>query len=198
MQIKTSPTRMQLLLLKKRLDLAKRGHKLLKDKLDGLVIEFLNVKKEFLHTYESLTPSIRNAFQKSIIGVSLSLDNQSKIFEEEISDIDVQSIDKNIMGVRIKKYAISATDKPILILEGRSVEFYEAARNFKNLLPKLIDLATALNTLKKLSKQIYETKRRVNALEYVLIPELTKSVKGIKLKLEEAERSSRVVLLKMY
>ena len=197
MRIRVNPTRMQLLLLKKRLELAKRGHKLLKDKLDGLVVEFLSAKKNFINDYEALTVPLREVFRKAIVGSALTTPQNRKSFDFEKSDLEIAVINKNIMGTNIKEYSLSFTDRPIAFLSGRSALFYQSAIEFKNILPKLVELASRFNALKILSKQIYETRRRVNALEYVLIPELTKTAKSIRFKLEENERSSRTVLIKM-
>lgn len=197
MRIRVNPTRMQLVLLKRRLALARRGHKLLKDKLDGLVVEFLSTKKEFTKFHDRIETPLRQVFARSAAASALSAQNHLQAFPEETSAIEAKVIYKNIMGISIPRYELSFSDKDPGRLAGRSIEFFEAARDFRKILPELVEFSSLLETLKLLSRQIMETRRRVNALEYILIPELAKTAKSIRMKLEEAERSARTVLLKL-
>lgn len=183
--------------MKRRLDLAKRGHKLLKDKLDGLVAEFLSAKKRFSRFYDRLETPLRRLFARSASASALSLQSHLIASGEETSVLDIKASYRNVMGISLPHYEPSFSDREPERLAGRSIEFFEAARDFKRILPELLDFAAQLESLKLLSKQITETRRRVNALEYILIPELSKTAKSIRMKLEEAERSSRTVLLKM-
>ncbi len=197
MRIRVNPTRMQLVLLKRRLELAKRGHKLLKDKLDGLVAEFLSQKKRFMRFHDRIEGPLKSVFLNAAYASALSLREHLPASPEETARLDVQASYRNIMGISIPKYSVTLKDREPERLSGRSVEFFESARDFKKLLPDLVDFASLLETLRLLSRQIMETRRRVNALEYILIPELTKTARSIRMKLEEAERSSRTVLIKM-
>lgn len=197
MRIRVNPTRMQLVLIKRRLDLSKRGHKLLKDKLDGLVVEFLSAKKEFLESHDMLESPLRRVFQSAAAASALSLQKHLPASHEEISVPEITASYKNIMGISIPRYTLSYLEREPELLSGRSSEFFESARDFRKLLPDLVDFASRLEALLLLSKQIMETRRRVNALEYILIPELSKTARSIRMKLEEVERSSRTVLIKM-
>lgn len=159
MRIRVSPTRMQLLRLRRRTELARRGHKLLKDKLDGLVQKFYGIKNKYLSLYEKMEPRLVRVFFKSIMASSLS----SPDFSEMLS----------------------------------TSELNEARNGFSEILPELIELTSLSRTLRTLASQIIETRRRVNALEYILIPELERNLKFIRMKLAELERGTRVVLLKI-
>lgn len=194
MQIKISATRQQLLLLAKRLKLARRGHKLLKDKLDGLVQKFFGIKSEYEELYASIEKELTNTFKKSVIGYSLSWPEEVK---DEITAF-VEVSQKNIMGVKTEEYTLSFKGEKnpqskILMAS----ELVEAQEEFDASLPKMVELAAKSFSLRLMAEQIIETRRRVNALEYVLIPELEKASAGIKMKLSELERSSQVTLLKI-
>jgi len=188
---------MQLVLLKRRLALARRGHKLLKDRPDGLVVEFLSTKKEFTRFHDKIETPLRQVFARSAAASALSAQNHLRALAGETSELEAKVTYKNIMGISIPRYELSFYDKDPDRLAGRSIEFFEAARDFKRVFPELVEFSSLLETLKLLSRQIMETRRRVNALEHILIPELSKTAKSIKMKLEESERSSRTVLLKL-
>ncbi|MFA5103906.1 MAG: V-type ATP synthase subunit D [Candidatus Margulisiibacteriota bacterium] len=197
MKIKVNATRMQLLLLKRRSELARRGHKLLKDKLDGLVQRFLSTKKEYVELYEKLEPLLGGIFSKSSAATSFSLPHDLDPGRDEITALEIKTSSKNIMGVIIPNYHLEAEQKVPALTAGRSVELFEAVKIFSKILPDLVTMASRDKAVRLLAKQIIETRRRVNALEYILIPELFRNAKEIRMKLEEYERSSRTVLLKL-
>lgn len=150
---------MQLLRLRRRVELARRGHKLLKDKLDGLVQRFLGIKKQYLALHEKLEPRLLRIFLKSVLSSALSHPSFGELLT--------------------------------------TAEHKEAVDGFSEVLPELIKLASLVKSLRQLAAQIIETRRRVNALEYILIPELERNVKLIRMQLSELERGTRVVLLKL-
>ncbi len=193
MRIRVNPTRMQLLRLRRRVELARRGHKLLKDKLDGLVQKFLGIKKEYLAVHEKLEPRLMHVFLKSVLSSAL---NPPGVLQES-SRASVETSLKNIMGVRIPSYRLTVEGKPAYSDLLATAELGEAVNGFSGVLPELVDLAALSRALRLLATQIIETRRRVNALEYVLIPELDRNVKLIRMKLSELERGTRVVLLKL-
>jgi len=197
MKIKVSATRMQLLLLKRRLELARRGHKLLKDKLDGLVQRFLSTKKEYVELYDRISPRLSGIFLSSSAASALSLPRELNPGAKEIPALTIKTDSKNIMGVVIPEYRLEAEAKTPLITAGRSVELFESVKGFSEILSDLVNMASRDKAVRLLAKQIIETRRRVNALEYILIPELSRNAKETRMKLEEYERSSRIVLLKL-
>lgn len=197
MKIKVSATRMQLLLLKRRLELARRGHKLLKDKLDGLVQRFLSTKKEYEELYERTAPRLSGIFLSSSAASALSLPHELAPAAKEIPALTIKTDSKNIMGVIIPSYHLEPEARGPLVTAGRSAELFEAVKGFNEILPDLVNMASRDKAVRLLAKQIIETRRRVNALEYILIPELSRNAKETRMKLEEYERSSRIVLLKL-
>jgi len=187
---------MELLRLRRRLELARRGHKLLKDKLDGLVQRFFSIKNAYLALHEKLEPDLVHIFSKSVMSSALS---HPQSFEEEFlkrGEAAVETSTKNIMGIKIPAYQLSLGAKPSYAPLLATVEFGEALSGFTQALPALVDLAAASKALRLIATQIIETRRRVNALEYILIPELGRNVRLIRMQLSERERSTQVVLLK--
>jgi len=189
---------MQLLRLKGRLALAYRGHKLLKDKLDGLVQRFFGIKKEYLDLYHKMEPELIQIFTQSVLSSALS---HPKVMEDLASSNKtaiVSASAKNIMGVKIPEYTLKfegeeAKSSRLLA----SSEFFHSRKAFAGLLPELIKMAALSRALQLMAREIIETRRRVNALEYVLIPELERNLKLIRMKLSELERGAQVTLLKI-
>lgn len=197
MRIRVNPTRMELLRLRRRVELAKRSHKLLKDKLDGLIQKFLSIKQDYLDLYAKLEPQLAHVFLKSVMSSALS--HPQALAEGSLTQaqVSVETSIKNIMGVRIPSYNLKIEGKPSSKSLLATVELGEALDGFSKILPELVNLAALSKSLRLISTQIIETRRRVNALEYILIPELEKKVRLIRMKLSELERGAKVVLLKI-
>lgn len=195
MRIKVNPTRIELLRLRRRVELARRGHKLLKDKLDGLMQRFLSIRKDYLGLHKILEPRLIHIFLKSVLASALS--PPQALATSSPAQAEVETKVENIMGVRIPSYNLKMEGEPSFELLLATVELAEARRGFSSILPELVRLAALSRALRLIAAQIIETRRRVNALEYVLIPELVRNVQNIRLQLNERERSARVVLLKI-
>ncbi|MBU0573238.1 MAG: V-type ATP synthase subunit D [Candidatus Margulisiibacteriota bacterium] len=199
MKQKINPNRMELLRLQQKIIMAQRGHKLLKDKLDGLVQNFLGLSKE----YQSLLPPVENelsqVFTFSIIATGL-LDKtvQDETLKTAKASLDVNVQQKNIMGVRVPLYSVSRSGDPMAYDKGSTpAELDETLFRFSDMLDRLVRLAQLNKTLELMASEIGEVRRRVNALEYVLIPELKSNERFIKMKLNELELSNRVTLFKI-
>ncbi len=198
-----NPTRMELSKLKKKLFTAQKGHKLLKDKHDGLMRQFLDLKEEAL--------SIRKRVEESLIlSQSYFLEAQSSMQEGAISSalmtnkksIEIEVTEKNIMGVRLPLYKIDSSffESDASLPYGfyfTAWELDNAQREFKKIIPDLIKMAEIEKSCILMANEIEKTRRRVNALEYVLIPSYKATIRYIKLHLEENERSTITRLLKI-
>ena len=133
---------MQLLLLSKRLKLARRGHKLLKDKLDGLVQRFFKLKSEYQDLYHDLEPRLAKIFRKAVFGTALS--PQSVLDEIGKSEVKAKlsAAVHNIMGVKIREYSVDVSGKaPRLSKIITPSELHDSHTEFTDLLPKLLSLA---------------------------------------------------------
>lgn len=194
MKIKVNPTRMELLKLKKRINVAKRGHKLLKDKEEQLLIEFRKlvkivkkerekIEEEFIEFCKKILV-IRANFDKSKWESFLSLpfiNFEYSLVKKRIYNIPVTEINVDLKGEFISDY-FKTPEVNLLIRDGFRI------------LKGLFYLYELENKLYSFAEEIERTRRRVNALEYVIIPNLEDAIKYIQIKLDEYERSSLTIL----
>ena len=201
MQLNVNPTRMELNKLKKRLALAKRGHKLLKDKLDGLVQRFLKLVKDYNNLKDDADQKMSALFCELVISSALtSPPLLEKITSFGFTPLNLLANHKNIMGVKLVEYELENFQEEIsLAFADRAVpsQLIATVKEFYKFLPEFIKIANIGRTLEEMALSIIEIKRRVNALEYILIPELEAATKYIRMKLSESERSTLVRLMKV-
>ncbi|OGC36792.1 hypothetical protein A2311_02010 [candidate division WOR-1 bacterium RIFOXYB2_FULL_48_7] len=197
MRLKINPTRMQLLRLRRRIDLARRGHQLLQDRLDGLLQNFFRLKDDYLQLHARLEPELTKIFLTTVMGSALSHPKAFDPANQKKAQAEVAKTQTNIMGVKTVQWQLKQEGDPSYNELVATGELMAAAGQFSQRLPELVRLAGLSQTLKAVASQIIETRRRVNALEYILIPELARNVKLIKIKLAELERSTKVVLIKL-
>jgi V/A-type H+-transporting ATPase subunit D len=187
-----SPTRMDLLDIRKKLVLAEKGHKLLEEKRDALVEKFFGI----IHTRNELVEQLNNDFKESfqsLIEAQMLL-GEKKVEEisyvtPELDEIDIGT--DNIMGVKIPKMNqenITTDIQPSYSFIETCSKLDDAQQDFRHLLKKLIKLADLEGGIKSLAVDIEKTKRRVNVLENNLIPKLLATRKYIEMQLEERER----------
>ncbi|HBT48902.1 MAG: V-type ATP synthase subunit D [Caldanaerobacter subterraneus] len=201
MVIRVNPTRMELLSLKKRLVTAKRGHKLLKDKQDELVKKFLDMVKQNRALREEVERELIDAFRSFTMARSQMPAN---VVEESLmipsAKVSINVKKENIMSVNVPRIEISQEESKNLYPYGfanTSAEMDSAIRTLSTMLPKMLKLAEIEKACQLMADEIERTRRRVNALEYVLIPQLENTIKYITMKLDENERSSRTRLMKI-
>ena len=193
MALNVKPTRSELIALKKRIKLSERGYKLLKMKRDGLILEFFKVlaeakdlKKELAEKYARAQEMIAIAETvEGTIGVKAAA-----MAASENPEIDLKS--KNIMGVVVPKIESKSVKKSLnergYGVIGTSAAIDEAAEAFEDLVECIILSAELETTMKRLLDEIEGTKRRVNALEFKVIPEQVEARNFIKMRLDEMER----------
>lgn len=189
------PTRSELINLKKKIKLSEGGHKLLKMKRDGLILEFFDILNQAKGVRSELDAAYENANEK--IGIAEAVEGRVSIKStafalKETPEIKLES--HNIMGVVVPKIESSSVHKPInkrgYGVLGTSSYIDEAVESYEILVDKIILAAEIETTMKKLLDDIEKTKRRVNALEFKVIPELKEAVAFISLRLEEMEREN--------
>ena len=198
-----NPTRMELTRLKRKLTTALRGHKLLKDKRDELMRQFMDVVK--------LNKQLRTRVEEGLTGAFASLQVASAIMSPEMLEQALlyprQSVElglkyKNIMSVNVPLYSFQTknNDTSEIYPYGfaqTSGELDDALEKLAKVFQDMLELAQVEKTMQLLAEEIEKTRRRVNALEYVMIPELEGNIKYIAMKLEENENSTKVRLLKV-
>lgn len=203
-KLNVNPTRMELTGLKGRLKTAKRGHKLLKDKQDELMKKFIDYVKRNMELREAVEKELTVAFKNFLIARAVM---SSEVLEESImfptQKINLEMSVKNIMSVNSPVFNLVREDNK----EASSIypygfattsgELDGAIYSLQVVFDKLIELAQVEKTCQLMADEIEKTRRRVNALEYVMIPQLIETVKYITMKLDENERGSRVRLMKV-
>jgi V/A-type H+-transporting ATPase subunit D len=196
------PTRSELINLKRRIALSERGYKILKMKRDGLIIEFFKVLEEAKDSKSELLEKYQRAIQMMAFAntVEGAIGVKSAAFSvQEVPDITLAS--KNIMGVVVPEIESSKVKKSLVDrgygLLGTTSAIDEAASAYEDLVEAIIESAEIETTMKKLLDEIESTKRRVNALEFKVIPELTEARDFIKMRLDEMEREELFRLKKI-
>jgi V/A-type H+-transporting ATPase subunit D len=198
-----TPTRMVLNQLKGRLKTARRGHKLLKDKRDELMRQFMDVVR--------LNKELRRKVEEGMTGAFASLTVASTIMSPEMLEQALlyprQSVElgmsfKNIMSVNVPVYSFrTKNNDPSEIypygFAQTSGELDDALEKLAKVFEDMLELAQVEKTMQLLAEEIEKTRRRVNALEYVMIPNFEESIKYISMKLEENESSTKVRLMKV-
>lgn len=195
-----NPTRMEMARLKSRLKTAKRGHKLLKDKLDELMKKFLETVKETKDLRQTVEEGLNYGCKLFLKGAALMDENDLyEAFMVSERKIAIEAEQKNIMSVKVPvfKYSVSGNDIFPYGIYGTNGELDEALIKLDEVLYPLIELAQNEMTARLLAEEIEKTRRRVNALENVLIPNYEETIKYIVMKLEENERASSVRLMKI-
>jgi V/A-type H+-transporting ATPase subunit D len=190
---------MELLKLKKKVQIARRGHKLLKEKRDGMMKEFMGIIREAKELREKTEEKLAKAFQSLVFA---SADMRPEVMEEALSlpakRISLETTTKNVMGVNIPQLDYQEEgDFLCYSLATTSSELDASLETFSDVLKELIRLAEIEHSARLLAEDIEKTRRRVNALEYVFIPDMEDTIKYITSKLNEQERGTIVTLMKV-
>ena len=198
-----TPTRMVLNQLKGRLKTARRGHKLLKDKRDELMRQFMDVVKLNKQLRTRVEEGLTAAFAAQQVASSIM---SSEMLEQALlyprQSVELNMSFKNIMSVNVPIYTFkTANDDPSEIypygFAQTSGELDDALSQLSKVFEDMLELAQVEKTMQLLAEEIEKTRRRVNALEYVMIPELEGNIKYITMKLEENENATKVRLIKV-
>lgn len=199
MLLAVNPNRMELLKLKRRLTLARRGYKLLKDKRDALIQKFIILVQENRKVREEFEKKMIDCMNDFLIASS-SMGNidLEAIFLYPRREIKIKTTFKNIMSVQVPHYEI--IEKGDLYTYGMTQtnpELDNAIKKYKEIIPLMVKMAELDKTIVLLTEEIEKTRRRVNALEYVMIPNLEDTIKFITMKLDEMARSNNSALMRI-
>ncbi len=199
MALEVRATRMELLQFRKKIGLARRGHKLLKDKLDELMRQF----KILISNYEGARSELEDELQ---VAYGEFLFARAAMTEAGILDAlrypgakaEVKTSSRRIMNLTLPVFEVSVEGNVRNYgMYDTPAELDEALAVYKEVLPHIIKLAEQEKAISLLAKEIDTTRRRVNALEYKLIPELSAAIRTIRLKLDEMERGNLTRLMKV-
>jgi V/A-type H+-transporting ATPase subunit D len=198
-KLAVNPNRMELLKLRRRVAVAVRGHKLLKDKLDELMRKFFSLVQENKRLRLEVEEELRRAYR----GFALA---RSEVMTQEVDEalsfpraflrVDVEW--ENMMGVKVPLFRVHKEGGfDCYGLATSPAAFDEVLGDYDRLLSRLMRLAEVEATVRLMAMEIEKTRRRVNALEHVLIPSLRETIAYITMKLDEMERSYRTQLMKI-
>jgi len=199
MLLKVNPNRMELIRLKKRLIVAKRGYKLLKDKRDALIQVFVRLAKESNMVREELEENLLKCY--AIFSNTSSL--MSKLALEETLMLSkakggTEVSFKNIMSVNVPQYKLKCEGRYYSYgLIDTTAELDSALKKYHEILPLMLRVAELDKSITLLANEIEKTRRRVNALEYVIIPDLEETIKFITMKLDEMARSNTSAIMRI-
>ena len=202
-RLNVNPTRMELARLKKLLATATRGHKLLKDKLDELMKQFLDIVRENKKLREEAEAALGEAYKSFIIARAVM--NEEYMGESLMlpgNSVEVSVSEKNIMSVLVPQFKFNMADNEKADVSPygyafTSAELDGAVESFSEAMQPLLKLAESEKSAQLLAQEIEKTRRRVNALENVMIPNYEETIKYIKMKLEENERAGTTRMMKV-
>lgn len=198
-RLNVNPNRMELSRLKRRLVVAKRGHKLLKDKQDALIKAFLEKARAGKELREQVEKELAECYATFVLSraqTTPEILEQALIFPGAKSTLTVEW--HNVMSVMVPEYDVKQEGSPVnygfvnvpLLLDA-------ALEQFSKLIVRLLELAAEEKAIRLMAGEIERTRRRVNALEYVMIPNLGETIRYISMKLDEQERSTLSRLMKI-
>ena len=202
-ELRVNPTRMEMKRIQTRYQTARKGHKLLKDKRDELMKQFLDVVREDKLLRERVEEALGKVYQSFTVASAVS---SPKMLEEALicpkkeGELSVEY--KNIMSVTVpvfhlRVHAEGGSDSYNYGMAFTSGELDSSLRELNDILEDLIRLAELEKTAQLLAEEIERTRRRVNALEYILMPQYLETIKTIKMKLDENERGNTTRLMKV-
>ena len=202
-EIRVNPTRMEMKKLQGRYNTARRGHKLLKDKRDELMKQFLEIvrrNKELRKRVERGLEQANGAFTIAAAVMSPEMLEQSLLYPKQSVELEVGS--RNMMSVNVPTYTFhTRNEDPADIFPygfaQTSGELDAALEALSSVFRDMLELAEVEKTMQLLAQDIEKTRRRVNALEYVVIPEMERNIRYITMKLDENERGNTTRLMKV-
>ncbi len=200
---RVNPTRMELTRLKKKLVTARRGHKLLKDKRDELMRQFLELVRENKRLREEVEEGIRVANQNFVLASAVMDEASLKTaLLAPKQSVSLERETKNVMSVEIPVFhdTTRTPDENDIYSYGfafTSGDLDDALRSLSKVFPDMLRLAETEKACQLMAAEIEKTRRRVNALEHVMIPDYQEKIRYITMKLDENERSTQIRLMKV-
>ncbi len=198
-----NPTRMELTRLKRKLATTTRGHKLLKDKRDELMRQFLDLVRENKSLREKVEAGIAAANKNFVLARAGMADEVLNVaMMAPMQEVYLETSHRNVMSVDIPvfEYKTRTSDANNIYSYGyafTSSDLDDAVKSLADILPDMLRLAECEKSCQLMAAEIEKTRRRVNALEHVMIPETQENIKYITMKLDESERSTQIRLMKV-
>jgi V-type ATPase, D subunit len=203
-KLNVNPTRMELSKLKIRLKTAVRGHKLLKDKQDELMRQFIDMIKKNKKLRERVEEMLQNSFKDFLLSRGVMSDEMLEnaiAYPKEKIGVEVKK--KNIMSVNVPQMTFvkeNEGNQGMIYPYGyaqTSADLDDAIDGLSSVMDNLLELAEVEKACQLMADEVEKTRRRVNALEYMTIPQLKETIRFIQMKLDENERGSITRLMKV-
>jgi V/A-type H+-transporting ATPase subunit D len=199
MAIQVNPNRMELLRLKRKQQVAVRGHKLLKDKLEGLLRDFMQIVRRYRELRLEVDSRIGSVFKNLILaGATMPREVflSALAFPKCSAVLEVK--ERHVMNVKVPSFRFTIEGQLLSYgLEGTNADLDIAMGAVRGVLERMVELAETEKTVELVASEIEKTRRRVNALEYILIPQQEETIRLIEGKLEELERGNITRLMKI-
>ncbi|HIE34412.1 MAG TPA: V-type ATP synthase subunit D [Candidatus Altiarchaeales archaeon] len=187
------PTRMELLEINKRIQLAEKGHKLLKERRDSLITKFFEIVDKSEGSRQELVNTMERAYNNLIKTEMMTSSSEVKAISRALPESKkIKTSMENILGVKTPKLEMVSDEKftDSYSMISTSSTFDDSVHDFNDVLKKILDLIEMEESIRRLGNEIKKTKRRVNALEYLMIPRLRNTQTYIEMRLEEMEREN--------
>ncbi len=199
MRLAVNPTRMELLRLRRRLGLARRGHKLLKDKQDELMKRFMGLVTQIKELRLSVEEELERSFRRFLVARSVG---GGEVVETAVSlptrKTSVEVKRQQVMNLVVPVFELKSEGKVASYgLATTPAELDTALMAMEKALGRMVELASKEKALELIGDEIARTRRRVNALEYVLIPNLEETIRYVSMKLSEMERGNLTRLMRV-
>lgn len=196
MRLHVNPNRMELLRLRRRLVLAERGHKLLKDKLEEIMRRFLEIMRRLYEIHATVTKKWNKAFLSfALVRCRNSQKDLERLLPEGLLSFEVKR--EKVFNLVIPSFKIRESIISDYDLLNTESELDIGIKKTQELLEDLMEMARLWKAVELLSREIEVTRRRVNALEHILIPSIKETIRYISSRLEEMERSYQVQLMRV-
>lgn len=196
MRLSVNPNRMELMRLRRRLVLAERGHKLLKDKLEEIMRRFLDIMRKYFDLQGEISKKLDKVFLSfALARTRNSLMDLDKLLPEGKLTLEVKK--EKVFNLTFPRFDIKENETADYDLFNTDAELDIGLKKMKELLEDLTEMARLWKAVELLSREIEATRRRVNALEHILIPSIKETIKYISSRLDEIERSYQVQLMRV-
>jgi V/A-type H+-transporting ATPase subunit D len=196
MKLNVNPNRMELLRLRKRLVLAERGHKLLKDKLEEIMSRFLEIMRQMTELQEKISNKLDKVFLSfALVRARTSLSDLEKLIPE--GELTVYPEKVKIFNLAIPRFELKEQVTADYDLLNTESELDIGVKKMREVMEDLMEFARLWKAIELLAREIDVTRRRVNALEHILIPNIKETIKYISSRLDEMERSFQVQLMRV-
>lgn len=196
MRLSVNPNRMELMKLRRRLVLAERGHKLLKDKLEEIMRRFLQLVRELYNLQEIVSLKLKKVFLSFVLVRSRDSRKDLERFIPE-GKLILATKEEKILNLTIPRFEIEEKEVSDYDFLNTESELDVGLKKTQELLKDLMEMSRLWKAVELLSHEIETTRRRVNALEHILIPSIKETIRYISSRLEEMERSYQVQLMRV-